>query len=108
METKIDTKVETKMALALVFDCLSQVLCINIQLPPEYSRKKVLHDCDIVAIPSGMFLHIYSFLFQNYHAETAESCKEETTVISLSVREFFFFFHIRTALRHHTLVAVLP
>ena len=61
----------------------------------------------MVAIPSGMFLHIYSFLFQNYHAETAESCKEETTVISLSFTEFIFF-HIRTALRHHTLEAVLP
>lgn len=68
----------------------------------------MLHDRNMVAIPSGMFLHIYSFLFQNYHAETAESCKEETTVISLSVTEFIFFFHIRTALMHHTLEAMLP
>lgn len=76
METKIDTKVEIKMALALVFYCLFQVLCINSQLPPKYSRKKVLHDCNMAVIPSGIFLHIYSFLLQNYHAETAKSCKE--------------------------------
>lgn len=61
----------------------------------------------MAAIPSGVFLHIYSFLLQNYHAETTKSYKEETSVISLSVTELIFF-HIRTALRHHTLEAVLP
>lgn len=45
----------------------------------------------MAAIPSGIFMHIYSFLRQNYHAETTKSYKEETTVISLSVTELIFF-----------------